>query len=463
MKEAGRRLWEAAWARLNSLGGRTFVLLTIGITGAAVLSLTLTEMSRLRDFEALRINQLVARSVEIEQKISAAPTEAGKADVMRQMLGVRMHESPPPFRRDQALEAKLAEAMGTDSKPMAGPAARSACFPADADGRATTTTKIGNGFELVLDCWVVSVVPPGDVRRAFAMFQPPVIMPVGSSSNPIYLFVLLASSALLSILVTRFVTLPLRRLSDAATAFAASLDAPAADARGPTEVKAALSTFNIMQARVRAGLRDRTQLLAAISHDLQTPLTRLRLRLENVEDDALRDRLVADVNATQALVRQGLELARSQETTEPWSVVDIDSLVESLAEDAAEFGADVRFTAGCGASVKVRPTGLARALNNLIDNGVKYGERVEISCQIEKDQILIRVRDHGSGLSDPDIDRLFEPFIRGGAATASAYRGTGIGLTIARALLEGSGASIRLLNHVTGGLVAEVSLPRGKG
>ncbi len=460
MKLAGRRLWEAAWARLNSLGGRTFVLLTIGITGAAVLSLTLTEMSRLRDFEALRINQLVARSVEIEQKISAASTEAEKADVMRQMLGARMHASPPPFRRNPALEAQLIEAMGKDSKPMAGPAARSACLPPDADGRVTTTN-IGNGFELVLDCWVVSVVPQGDVRRAFAMFQPPVIMPVGSSSNPIYLFVLLASSALLSILVTRFITLPLRRLSDAATAFAASLDAPAADAHGPTEVKAALSTFNIMQARVRAGLRDRTQLLAAISHDLQTPLTRLRLRLENVEDETLRDRLVADVNATQVLVRQGLELARSQETTEPWSVVDIDSLVESLAEDAAEFGADVRFTAGCGSSVKVRPTGLARALNNLIDNGVKYGERVEISCQIERDQILIRVRDHGPGLSDPDINRLFEPFIRGGAATASAYRGTGIGLTIARALLEGSGASVRLLNHPTGGLVAEVSLPRG--
>ena len=282
------------------------------------------------------------------------------------------------------------------------------------------------------------------------MFQPPLVMPLGSSRNPIYLLVLLVASAALSVLVARFVTRPLRRLTEAATAFAESLDAEDVRVHGPTEVKAALSTFNIMQARVRAGLHERTQLLAAISHDLQTPLTRLRLRLEQVEDDALRERLVSDVNATQTLVREGLDLARSRDSSEPWSVVDVDFLVESLAEDAAEFASEVRFLSGCGVTVRVKPNALARALNNLIDNAVTYGGSAELSCRIHRDQVQMSVRDRGPGLPAPDHERLFEPFVRGQATASSSRRGTGIGLTIARAQAAASAATVKLTNHVVG-------------
>ncbi|WP_395943630.1 ATP-binding protein [Brevundimonas sp.] len=450
----GKRMWSA----LDSVGGRTFVLLTIGISTAAILSITLAEKSRRRDFEAVRLNQLVSRTAELDGLWRRDLPENERQKELQLMLGVRPHDAPPPFRRDVGLERRLEAALGPGRHPMAGPTARDACLPPEVAGRVTAT-KVGDGFELVLDCWVVSFIPNGQPRKTFAMFQPPFIIPVGSGGNPVYLIVLLAASALLSVLVARFITRPLARLSSAATAFAASLDAPAADARGPTEVRAALSTFNIMQARVREGLRERTQLLAAISHDLQTPLTRLRLRLENVEDEALRERLVADVNATQALVRQGLDLARSQEATEAWSVVDLDSLVESLAEDAAEFGADVRFTAGCGRSARVRPTAIARALNNLIDNGVKYGGRVDVSCRSLGDRVLIDVRDYGPGLGEPDIERLFEPFVRGGASSMDGSRGTGIGLTIARAQAHASGAAIELRNHPGGGLLARLSIP----
>lgn len=285
-------------------------------------------------------------------------------------------------------------------------------------------------------------------------------MPTESSHNPVYLLILLAASAALSVLVARFVTLPLRRLTDAATAFADSLDAQDAHVGGPREVRTALSTFNIMQARVRSGLRERTQLLAAISHDLQTPLTRLRLRLEQVQDDDLRARLVADVMATQSLVSEGLDLARSYETTEPWSMVDIDSLVESLAEDAAEFGADVRFVGGCGCSLRVKPNALARALNNLIDNAVTYGGSAELRCSVQRDNVVIEVRDRGPGLPDPDDERLFEPFVRRTAVSTPGRRGTGIGLTIARAQAVASGATVRLANHPDGGLIASISLAK---
>lgn len=447
----------AVWRVLDSVGGRTFVLLTIGITAAALLSLTLAEGSRRRDFEILRTNQLVDRATRIQQRWILEPTEAARIASVQTNLGVRMHDTAPPFQRDPELEKKLVSAMGAGLRPTGGPAPSAACLPPGF--QQPMSSELGSGFELKLDCWLFSFTPPGDTRRTFAMFQPPVVMPVGSSRNPVYLLILLAASAALSVLVARFVTLPLRRLTDAATAFAESLDAQDAHVGGPSEVRTALSTFNIMQARVRAGLRERTQLLAAISHDLQTPLTRLRLRLEQVQDADLRARLVADVMATQSLVSEGLDLARSHETTEPWSMVDIDSLVESLAEDAAEFGAEVRFVGGCGCSLRVKPNALGRALNNLIDNAVTYGGSAELTCFVQRDRVVIQVRDHGPGLPDPDDKRLFEPFVRGGDSPAPGRRGTGIGLTIARALAAASGATVRLANHPAGGLIASISLP----
>ncbi len=447
----------ALWRLLDSVGGRTFVLLTIGITAAAVLSLALAEGSRRRDFEVLRTNQLVARATEIQQRWTAQPTEAARKASVQTNPGVRLHDETPPFQRDPELERKLIAAMGARYQPTGGAAPSEACLPPGFQRQMPE--QLGNGFELKLDCWLVSFTPPGDSRRTVAMFQPPVVMPTESSRNPVYLLILLAASAALSLLVARFVTLPLRRLTDAATAFSDSLDAQDAHVGGPREVRTALSTFNIMQARVRAGLRERTQLLAAISHDLQTPLTRLRLRLEQVQDDDLRARLVADVMATQSLVSEGLDLARSHETTEPWSMVDIDSLVESLAEDAAEFGADVRFAGGCGCSLRVKPNALARALNNLIDNAVTYGQAAELRCSVQRDCVVIEVRDRGPGLPDPDDERLFEPFVRRTAVPTPGRRGTGIGLTIARAQAAASGATVRLANHPAGGLVASISLP----
>jgi len=297
----------------------------------------------------------------------------------------------------------------------------------------------------------------GDMVHA-AIFAPPFVSPVGLGVSPIYVLALLLTSALLSLLVARLVTWPLKRMSDAATAFSLSLDAPVPTLKGPTEVRAALSTFNIMQDRVREGLQSRTQLLASISHDLQTPLTRMRLRLEQVGDDALRDKLIGDVQVMQTLVREGLDLARSHETQEPWSMVDIDSLVESLAEDAAEVGGDVRVILSCGATLQVRPNALARAINNLIDNAVRYGGSAELSCEENAERVTIRIRDHGPGLPDPTDPRLFEPFYR--APSSAGVRGSGVGLTIARAQAALSGATLSLSNHPERGLVAEVALQR---
>lgn len=139
-------------------------------------------------------------------------------------------------------------------------------------------------------------------------------------------------------------------------------------------------------------------------------------------------------------------------------MVDIDSLVESLAEDAAEVGGDVRVILGCGATLQVRPNALARAINNLIDNAVRYGGSAELSCEENAEGVTIRIRDHGPGLPDPADPRLFEPFYR--APSSAGVRGSGVGLTIARAQAALSGATLSLSNHPERGLVAEVALQR---
>lgn len=445
-----------AWGSLNSVSGRTFWILTLGTAAAAVVTMTLVEVSRRSDFEEVRLTQLVSRVVQLEDRWRSTNAPERAAAIQR-LLGVEILATTPPMVRNPELEERLRSALGEPSQPQAGLAPTNMCLPQDAEPLATPKP-VANGAALPLECWVISFALPGDQRQAFAIIQPPVITPGGAPRNPVFLLVLIAASALMSILVARFITRPLRRLSDAATAFSVSLDSPDADVSGPREVRAALSAFNIMQARVRSGFLLRTQLLASISHDLQTPLTRMRLRLEQVSDDVLRDRLVADIRAMQTLVQEGLALARSHESTEDWSIVDIDSLVGSLAADASEFGADVSFVSGCGCRARIKPNALARAINNLIDNAVKYGGNAALSCRLEKDRILIQVRDSGPGIADPTDPQLFEPFHRSPACEAVPNRGAGIGLTIAKAQAALSGATIRLENHAIAGLVAEVAL-----
>lgn len=278
-----------------------------------------------------------------------------------------------------------------------------------------------------------------------------------------FLGVLLLAAAVLAFIAARMATAPLRRLSGAAGELGRDIDRPPLKEEGSREVREAAAAFNTMQARVQATLRDRTRMLAAITHDLQTPLTRLRLRIEKVSDPDLRARLVADLAATQALIREGLDLARAEDMPEPWAQVDLDALIEALCEDAADAGQPVRFVSGCGLTMRARPQALKRCLANLIDNGVKYGTRVEVRCEAAVGQgaekgARIVVRDHGTGIPSDRLEQVFEPFERLEDSRSRDSGGTGLGLTIARRMAERSGAKLTLVNHADGGLEAVVRL-----
>lgn len=441
----------------RSLAGRIFLLLTVGMSLAAILALLIAEQSRSRDFARWRIQRVVASADDIAHRLQREPRRIESMLAAQQIMGA----APAPAgiavtEPDPLLAEALQDRFGPGSNPEAGQVPAGFCFPGlryNLSDRAAGL--IGAPRP---DCWVVRFTDNSGARRSLALNLPRLARPPSIVANPFYVMVILLSSAGLAIIVARFLAKPLRRLEHAAEAFSVSLDPEEIPERGPEEVRAALSTFNLMQRRVRAGFAERTQLLAAISHDLQTPLTRLRLRLELVENEELRARLLQDHLAMQTLVREGLDLAASTETQEEWSVVDIDSLLASMAEDAQDLGAPLRFAGGCGGAARVKPNALTRCLTNLVDNAIRYGGSAEIGCTRRDGRLFIYVRDRGPGIDPDQLDQMFEPFTRGAVSQPGGRPGTGIGLTIARSLALTFEASVRLMNAEGGGLVAIIEM-----
>jgi signal transduction histidine kinase len=215
-----------------------------------------------------------------------------------------------------------------------------------------------------------------------------------------------------------------------------------------------------MQQRIREHVTERTRILAAISHDLQTPITRLRLRAELVDDEALRTRIQSDLDAMQSLVKEGLSYARSLDERPPAQPIDLLHLLEALREDARDMGWSVSLTGTATAHFSGSPTGLRRALWNLLENGVKFGQRVDITLSETTDRFEIRIRDQGPGLPDNELENVFQPFYRAEASRNRETGGTGLGLAITRNLLRNQRGEVHLHNVPGGGLEAVVRLPR---
>jgi signal transduction histidine kinase len=255
---------------------------------------------------------------------------------------------------------------------------------------------------------------------------------------------------------------PLQRMSAAAEAFGRDIRQPPLETSGPSEVRQAAQAFNAMQERVRSFMAERTQILAAVTHDLKTPMTRMRLRLENCNDEALREKLAGDLSAMQTLVSEGLDLARSLDSSEPDARIDLGALLSSIADDAADAGQPVTFSppdTGGTLLATCRPNGLRRAIENLVDNALKYGQHAEISLVRSPHRASIHIRDHGPGIPEDQLEAVLRPFVRLETSRSRDSGGTGLGLAIANNLLSAQGASLKLANLPAGGLDACIELP----
>jgi signal transduction histidine kinase len=254
-------------------------------------------------------------------------------------------------------------------------------------------------------------------------------------------------------------TQPLKQLAQAAKDLGNDINHPPLALTGASEIRQASAAFNAMQARIRQYILQRTQMLAAITHDLQTPLTRMRLRLEKVSDRELQERLIGDLSAMQAMVREGLDLARSMDTTETMQMLDLDSLLDSVWADANDASQAVTLDGRASMALLGRPMDLRRCLVNLIDNAVKYGREAMVVVDRIGGAARIRIRDKGPGIADAELARVFEPFYRVETSRSRESGGTGLGLTIARNIAEQHGGSIALANLPEGGLEVTLMLP----
>lgn len=273
------------------------------------------------------------------------------------------------------------------------------------------------------------------------------------------LLVMLVAVTAVAFVAVRAVTLPLRRLASAADALGKDIASPPMDETGPTEVRAAARAFNTMQGRLTRYIQDRTRIFAAMSHDLKTPITRLRLRVEMLDDSRLRAKCIRDLNEMGSMVTATLDFMRG--VGEHWEIqpVDIMALVESIQADAEEMERQVSVEGSALGPYRANAQALRRGIGNLVENALAYGKRARIRV-VDGDTLRVVVSDDGPGIPEADLERVFEPFFRLDASRNRESGGTGLGLTIARGIARAHGGDLILRNRPDGGLSAEFTLPR---
>jgi signal transduction histidine kinase len=252
---------------------------------------------------------------------------------------------------------------------------------------------------------------------------------------------------------------PIQRLSDAAERLSENLDSTPLEESGPREARQAAYTFNLMQKRIIEQVHQRSRMLGAVSHDLRTPLSRLKLRLEQIEDDKLQGQMRQDLDDMISMLDATLTYLHEQRTSEARQWMDVQALVESMCENAQDQGADVQVSGHC-APLQVQPMALRSSLNNLLDNALRYAGQALITLEDHREQLIIRVIDRGPGIAPDKREAVFEPFFRLEGSRNRNSGGVGLGMTIAREAAERLGGQLSLEETLGGGLTAIIRLPR---
>ena len=429
-----RRVWP------DSLFGRIALALLAGLilaqAGSALINARLRNYL-LRESDERQWQERMVATVKLIDALAPAERSAALAALAARRLTLEITVQPPPVGIEDVSDTadRLAGLLGPGYRVRAG------SIPDHNLTRAAV--ELHDGRWLVLD-YYPSATAFGWPRQLLWS-----------------LAVLLAAALALTLLATRVALGPLERFIRAAEQLGENLDAPPIAETGAREMRRAARTLNSMQTRIRDSVAERTRLLAAISHDLKTPLTRLRLRAEFIrEDPELRATLLQEVETMQAMTRAVLDVLRGGEGEEIRNV-DINALVEGLAADAMELGSRVTIRGRAHGSYPGRSLALRRALVNLLDNARQYaGSAVEIVVEDDAASLTIRITDRGPGIPESEQARMLEPFQRLEPSRNPATGGSGLGLAIARSVARAHGGELDLRNRADGGLEVRVALPR---
>jgi len=262
-------------------------------------------------------------------------------------------------------------------------------------------------------------------------------------------------------LAVRRMTRPLRKLAIAAEGLGRGEAVSDLPVEGPDDMRRTVDAFNRMRTRLERYVTDRTNMLAAVSHDLKTPITALRLRAEFIEDTELQEKIIKTLDDMQAITESTLNFVREDAEREETRPIDLGALLESISEDMRDRGDQVDVTPPDRIVLSCRPASLKRALVNVLENAIAYGQKAQVSCTVDgaMDSATISIDDNGPGIPPEDQERVFEPFFRLESSRNRETGGTGLGLAIARSIVRGHGGEIILMNRSTGGLRVMVHLP----
>ncbi len=286
---------------------------------------------------------------------------------------------------------------------------------------------------------------------------PPMIGPATAS-----LIFAVFLTVLLGVWAVGALTRPLRALAEAARDFDIEREPKPLAGAGPDEVRVALAAFDAMRNRIRALVEDRTRMLAAMGHDLRTPITRLRLRTEFIGNDDLRREMLSDLELMTGMIEGALNFLREGRYDEPPELVDLVALVETLADQWTDLGHTVAFEGPEHLVVRLQGQAVTRALTNLVDNAVKYGTSVRLRVAETPTGVAIEVEDDGPGIPEAEREAMQQPFVRGDAARRlDGSTGFGLGLAIARAVAEIHGGRLSILAAEPHGTIARIDLPIG--
>jgi signal transduction histidine kinase len=438
------RLWPA------SIAGRTFLVLLLGLFAAQVVGLTIHAVDRVGLQRAAQEREAMARTWALWRTVAM---------------------TPPPFRAEALEAAGSPEGVSAsiDAAPLVRPGARP---PGRAGERfAEALGRMGGPPRMRPREVLVGEAPGGAIAAAIRLpdgmwlnvvTRVPPAQPWSSPTFLAALAVMTAAVAGLSFWAVRRLTAPIRDLAAAAERLGRDVGAPKLPERGPREVAQAAAAFNTMQDRIRRFVDDRTAMLAAIGHDLRTPITRMRLRAEFVEDEGLRAKMLADLAEMEAMVAATLAFARDDAAAERAVPLDLAALLRTVADEANDVAGQevVTLTGPSHLTLRARPVALKRALANLVGNAVAYAGACRVTLgQPEAGMIRIAIEDDGPGIPEDELERVFQPFHRVERSRSRETGGAGLGLPIARTILRGHGGDVTLANRRGGGLTATVTLP----
>ena len=400
-----------------------------------------------REFTADRVPGLVALILPMPAEKQAEVLRLLNTSTTRYALA----QVPLASGRDGIahFRARLRRAM-----PPAVAAVRATIRNVPERGRGPNGTPLPDGEVLTLSL----ALPDGRWLNVERVLHPPIPQVMWPMALSLALSALAVAAAVA--LAVRRIVRPLKTLSAAAECLGRGEAVPAVPEEGPADVRGMTRAFNTMSERLTRFVTDRTRMLAAITHDLRTPITGMRLRAEMIEDAETRERILAGLNEMAEMTEAALAFAKADAKQEETRRIDLASLVQSIVDDFADAGHPVAYAGPERLEHPCRPTALKRALRNLVANAVTYGNRAEVALDTRDAQTVdVTVADDGPGIPADQLARIFDPFVRLEESRNRETGGSGLGLAIARSIARAHGGDVTLENRPEGGAVARLALP----